>query len=122
METLLSKISEKHNSSLFYEGVIAYGTRKSDGKVYVLTTEQIAEIEIEGDNYSGAQISNLGLNFQLTDKDINDKDVLVDNWIVISAVNGTDIQDILYDQDQYEDRIFDNYDDAMKGFIYFLEN
>jgi hypothetical protein len=123
METLQAPVSENHKSSMFFDGVVAYGKAKN-GNTYVLTTEGMGEISYNGKTYLSSELRELALEFEIDDDIIDAEDhisVFVDNWFVIAQARGTDIEDILHVEDQDEDRIFDNYDEAIEGFQYFLD-
>jgi len=122
MEILQARLSENHESSMFYNGVIAYG-KAENGKTYVLTTEGQAEISMQHGNCLSPEIIEMGKTMYLQDEDLDEElilSILVDNWFVIAEARGTDIEDILYAEDQDEDRIFETYTDAVEGFKEFL--
>ena len=43
-------------------------------------------------------------------------------WFVIYRANGTELEEVFQTEDQDEDLVFDEYEDAIAGFQYFLEN
>jgi hypothetical protein len=107
---------------MFYNGVIAYGKAKN-GKTYVLTTEGQAEIAMQDKNCLSPEIIDMGKTMYLQDEDLDEElilSILVDNWFVIAEARGTDIEDILYVEDQDEDRIFETYTNAVEEFKFFL--
>lgn len=126
MEILKAKISENHDNATFYTGNIAYGKAKN-GKTFVLRCENCGEIRFEGEDLIGEQIEEKAKAFELNDFDLDEDDnkdsevqILVDGWMVISEAKGTDLESILYEEDQDEDRIFGYYDEAIAGFESFL--
>ena len=122
MEIIQAPVSENHKSAMFFNGVVAYG-KAENGKTYVLTTEGESEILYDGESWLSGQLRELATKFNIDDEMIEEEqevDILVDGWLVIAEVNGRNFEDILYAEDQDEDRIFDNYDDAIEGFELFL--
>jgi len=124
MEILKAKISAKHDNASFYTGVVAYG-KAVNGKTYVLWSEGLAEIIMNGIPYYGEAIEKLGKQLTINDDSLEDHNgegisVLVDGWLVISEARGKNLESILYNEDQDENRIFGFYDEAIRGFINFL--
>ena len=150
MEILKAKISEEHNNAAFYTGIIAYG-RAKNGKAYVLRSESEAEITLFGYNgvnndrtlhallglipdgvnnndkhFYAADIEKLGLSMTIDDDSLKDYNcegvsVLVDGWLTIAEARGTELEGVLYSEDQDEERIFSFYDEAIERFKKFLE-
>jgi hypothetical protein len=120
MNIIQKPISEVHMSSMFFDGIVATGTK--DGKEYVLRTQQIGEITVfpEQDDLdpvhaSGEEIRKLGDEGVISDLNIEEEeglDINVDNFLVIAEVGEEDVED--------EDRIFDWYDHAITAFKKFL--
>jgi len=127
MEILKTKISDNHDNASFYTGVIAYGKANS-GKTFVLRSENSAEIRFEDEELMGEEIEAKAKAMVFTDDDFDEDNrdsnvsILVDGWLVISEAKGTDLESILYEEDQDEDRIFGYYDEALEAFEEFLEN
>jgi hypothetical protein len=125
MEILKAKISENHDNASFYTGVIAYGKAVND-KTFVLRSENQAEIRFGDEELMGKEIEDRAKAMLLTDNDFDEDNdnsnvsILVDGWFVISEARGTDLESILYEEEQDEDRIFGYYDEAITGFQEFL--
>ena len=120
MEILIQKISENHNETFHYNGVVAYGKAKS-GKTFVLQTQPQAEIMLNERVYVGDQITGLSQTLLLND-DFDDNDILVDSYLVIAEARGTDIEDIIHQEDPDEKLITYDYDSGIIGFTYFLRH
>ena len=106
MKILKTPITANHKSAMFFDGIIAIGNDS------VLTTYQTGEIVYNGKTYVGKEIQSLiGI---LNDTDIEDEitiEILVDKFFTIEY-KGVVLEDI----------VFDNYDEAIKGFETFLNN
>jgi len=120
MKIIQKPISNVHMSSMFFDGVVATGTK--DEKEYELRTQQIGEITLfpEQDELSpivavGEEIRKLGDDGIISDLNIEEEeglDINVDNFFVIAEVGEEDVED--------EERIFNFYDEALEAFKKFL--
>jgi hypothetical protein len=122
MEIIQHPISENHMSSMFFNGVVAYG-KANNGKTYVLRTEQQGQIEFEGQEYLEGQIRELGTTFAINDVDIDAEDdvtILVDNFFTIAEVEEGNLENILDAEVQDESRIFNEFSEAIGMFTNFL--
>lgn len=118
MEILQHPISGDHNNAMFFDGVIAEGTK--DGKKYQLATYQDGEITYDDDVYIGKEIITLGEDGSIGDPDIDEAfddespcvSILVDKFFAIYH-NGelVDENELICDGD---------YDDAIEFFEEFL--
>lgn len=112
MKILQKPISNKHKSSMFFDGIIA------EGKGYLLATNQLGEIGFIDKEYIGWEIVDLGIKGLIDDDDINaekDVDIFVDRFICIYRGEPSD-GNLIDDGQLY----FTNYDEAIEGFKEFL--
>jgi len=122
MEIIQAPISTNHMSSMFFNGVVAYG-KANNGKTYVLRTEQQGQIVFEGQEYLEGQIRELGKSFAIDDNDIDAEDevtILVDNFLTIAEVEEGNLENILDMDLQDESRIFNDFEEGWIGFNNFL--
>lgn len=102
MKVLQQRISENHESAMFYDGVIA-----TNGK-YKLETFQSGEIVFNNKYYIGKEITKLIEDINDSDIDKDVVDIRVDKFIVITKNNEPVDEDNL---------IYDNYSEALESFI-----
>ncbi len=124
MELIQNPISTNHLSSMFFDGVVAYG-KANNGKTYALRTEQQGQIVYNGIEYLEGQIRELGQAGIINDDDIdaeNDVTILVDNFFTIAEVEAGNIENVLAMDLQDESRIFNDFEEALMGFTNFLIN
>lgn len=120
MEIVVPKISELHDNSIFYNGVIAYG-RASDGNTYVLRAQPEAQLFYDCQEYCGDEIQIISKTNGINDNNLDFFDISTGNWFVICRVEETDICEIFENDDEMgEGLIFETYDDAIEGFKTFL--
>jgi len=122
MEIIQAPISTNHMSSMFFDGVVAYG-KANNGKTYVLRTEQQGQIVFEGQEYLEGQIRELGKSLAIDDNDIDAEDevtILVDNFLTIAEVEEGNLENILDMDLQDESRIFNDFEEGWIGFNNFL--
>lgn len=120
MKTLQHPISEDHHNAMFFDGVVAEGTK--EGKTYQLGTFQNGEITYDDDTYAGEEIIKLGKEGDIADPDIDEAleekswcvSILVDKFFAIYH-NGelVDEENLVCDGD---------YDDAIEWFEEFLSS
>jgi hypothetical protein len=130
-------ITENHKSSFFFDGVIAEGQRKRDGKTFYLRTDSIPELVAmyydEDTAFVGDEIIDLAKEDKINDEDIKDRelcDIHVDAWFVISDSKErnelTDMARIEGDVNFYDDSVClicsDDYDQALEEFQVYLDN
>jgi hypothetical protein len=121
VEILQVPVSDNHTSAMFFHGVVAWSCKKD--KIFVLRVENDGELVYEGKEYVGKEIRQLGLEFLINDEDIQFEkkvDIQVDAWFVISQVLDKNFNSVLYAEEQDESLIYDNYDEAIKGFKEFF--
>jgi hypothetical protein len=108
MKILQKPFSDNHKSAMFFHGIIA--TKDN----YTLETFQDGEIAYEDKIYVGVETPELAKLDEVFDNDIEDElivEIYVDKFIVIKY-KGELISDEL---------MFDNYDEAMQKFKYYLK-
>lgn len=111
MEIIQQPISDKHKSSMFFNGIVATGIRND--KIYWLRTDGCGEIEMEGIFYQEEEIRELGEKQYINDYNIDNEfglSIHVDNWFIVvdSDDNWMCVDDC------------DNFDDAIEIFKNFL--
>ena len=114
MKILQTPISNKHKSSMFFDGVIA------EDRGYLLATYQGGEIGFLDETYYDTEIIGLGKKGLINDADIElekDIDIFVDKFICIYKGDVSD-ENLMDDDDLY----FTDYDEAIEGFKEFLTN
>jgi len=112
MKTVQTPISDNHQSAMFFDGVVATGTK--DGVNYTLKTYQDGEISYKDKLYVGSEIRDLGATGAINDDDIEAEDsvdVYVDRFFVITA-EGAEVND--------ENEVENDYEEAIEAFENFL--
>jgi len=137
IEIIQIPITENHKDCVFFNGVIAEGQRKRDGKTFYLRTDSIAELVPmyydEETAYAGEEIIDLAKEDKINDEDVKDRelcDIHVDGFFVISdtreIAEGKEMAEIMDDVEYWDDSVClicsDDYDQALEEFQVFLDS
>jgi len=130
-------ITENHKDCVFFDGVIAEGQRKRDGKTFYLRTDSIPQLYAyyydEDTVFTGEEIIHLACKEAINDNDIKDRELVgmvQDGYFVISESKEmnefADMARIEGDENFYDDSVClicsDDYDQALEEFRVYLDN
>jgi hypothetical protein len=108
-------ISDNHKNSLFFDGYVAEGLKKTDNNIYYLMTYQYGQIKYKGQFYCADEIRKLGEDGNVDDGTVeftDEVDIIVDRFLIV-----VDRYQKPVDLNFY---VYDNFDDAIQGFQEFL--
>lgn len=114
MKTIQKPLSDDHQSAMFFDGVVATGTK--DGINFTLKTFQDGEVGFNDKLYIGSEIRALGETGAINDTDIDEEDtvdIYVDKFFAIT-VEGVEVDT------EEQDNIYNDYEEALEAFKDFL--